>query len=179
MASTVHTPPAGDMAVHHRHHSPKLVCFGILLASLAIAGIVVPLEWNVLTVLADLPKWAALQHLLAQAPLASWLLMLVWGTAVPVSLVVALRYHRNAAGAALAIGFAVLALLWYTHMPALSQCESTYQNATLCNGLQWSYSMSLALANAVYLFAVIVGLLSGIGLIATKVDDDSKPGLWG
>ena len=173
MASIVHTSRAGAP-----HHSPKLVCFGILLASLAIAGIVLPMEWNVLALLAELPKWAGLQQLLARAPLASWLLMLLWGTAVPLSLLLALRYHRNAIGAALAIGFAALALLWYMHMPALSQCSDIYQNAALCSGLQWSYSLSLAIANAVYLFAVILGLLSGIGLIATKVGYD-KPGLWG
>ncbi|MGE8319122.1 MAG: hypothetical protein ACN6O3_10275 [Comamonas sp.] len=175
MASTVHTPPPVGV---HRHHSPKLVCFGILLASLAIAGIVVPMEWNLLAVLADLPKWSGLQQLLAVVPLASWLLMLVWGTAVPVSLLLALRYHRNATGAALALGFAALALLWYMHMPALNQCDNLYPNPSLCTGLQWSYSLSLAVANAVYLFAIIVGLLSGIGLIATKVDDGEKPGLW-
>ncbi len=175
MASITHSPTHSNTlpsAGVHTHFSAKLVCLGILVLSLVAAAIVVPLEWNLLHLMQQAPQWTALATWLAQAPLASWLMMFVWGTAVPVSLIVMLRHHRNVLGVLAAIGFALIAVAWYIHMPALATCVPTYGNTVLCNAISWGFSLSLSLANAVYLFALFFGILTGIGVATTQLDDN-------
>ena len=72
-------------AQHHRSRGKGLL-LALVLASLAVAGIVLPFVWDLLGFVNSLPKLAWLQQMLAVAPGLSWLMMFAWGLAVPAAL---------------------------------------------------------------------------------------------
>ena len=181
MAYTPHAPKFGHAApaAHSgRAHHPftlKRLCLGVLLLCIAIAALALPLVRDGLNLVQAQAHWAPLERWLAQAPMASWLMMFVWGSLVPLSLVVMLRYHRNVLGVLAAIGFALVAVIWYVHMPMQGQCAALYNNSLWCTLISWGYSLSLGIANAVYLFALVMTLLGGISVATTgDADDDAQ-----
>lgn len=165
--------PAGP-SLGHSHHpvTLKRVFIGVLLLCVAIAALALPLVRDGLNLIQAQAHWAPLERWLAQAPMASWLMMFVWGSLVPLSLVVMLRYHRNVLGVLAAIGFALVAVIWYAHMPAQGQCAAMYGDSLWCTAISWGYSLSLGIANAVYLFALVMALLGGISVATTSDEDD-------
>ena len=168
-----HTAPAADSARAHHPITLKRVCLGVLLLCIAIAALALPLVRDGLNLIQAQAHWAPLERWLAQAPMASWLMMFVWGSLVPLSLVVMLRYHRNVLGVAAAIGFALVAVIWYIHKPAQTQCAALYHDSAWCTVIAWGYSLSLGITNAVYLFALVMALIGGISVAATPQDDTS------
>lgn len=181
MAYTPHTASlghaaqaAGPTSVHPRHHpiTAKRVFIGVLLLCAAFAALVLPLVRDGLNLIQSQNHWAPLENWLAQAPMASWLMMFVWGSLVPLSLVVMLRHHRNVLGVVAALGFALVAVVWYMHMPAQGQCAALYHDSAWCPVISWGYSLSLGIANAVYLFALVMALLGGISVATTSEDED-------
>lgn len=170
----LHSPqPEGH---HRRHFSAKRVCLGLVLLCVAIAALALPLVRDGLQLIQTQVHWPALSGWLAQAPMASWLMMFVWGALVPLSLIAMLRHHRNALGVIAALGFAAVAIIWYVHMPALSSCGAMYQGSIWCSVISWGYSLSLGISNAVYLFALVMALLSGISFAAIPEDDEEEAG---
>jgi hypothetical protein len=95
-------------------------------------------------------------------------MMFAWGLAVPVALIYAL-YHPQThpwANAAMVAGAMLVAITWYVHMPAASQCTAMYpQTGMACSVLQWGFSMSLGVATAAYVFLVFMIALSSLGLL--------------
>jgi hypothetical protein len=178
MAYTPHAPtlgrsdPSADAGHTHHPFTLKRICLGVLLLCIAAAALALPLVRDALNLIQSQAHWAPLEHWLAQAPMASWLMMFVWGTLTPVSLLVMLRYHRNVLGVLAAIGFALVAVVWYMHMPALAQCAALYNDSIWCAAISWGYSLSLGIANAVYLFALVMALLGGISVATTSGDDE-------
>ena len=64
----------------------------------------------------------------------------------------------------------LVAVTWYVHMPAASQCMALYPQAGMaCSVLQWGFSMSLRVATAAYVFIVFMIALSSLGLLAECV----------
>ena len=184
MAFITHAPALRDSSsdpalspaqrVHHAHHfSLKRVCLGLLLLCIAVAALALPLVRQGLNLLQAQAHWQPLEQWLAQAPMASWLMMFVWGSMVPISLILMLRHQRNVLGVLAALGFAAIAVIWYIHMPAQTQCAALYSDSTWCTVIAWGYSLSLGIANAVYLFALVMALVGGISVAATQQDDTS------
>lgn len=164
------------MHAFHLHPSPRnrSLLLALVLASLAVAGLVLPFVWNVLGAINELPKMLWLQHALAEVPIASWLMMFVWGAAVPAVLL--LGMHKAPAfrvSCALTIAALMLiAVTWYVHMPASSQCMAMYSKAEwACMLLRWGYSLSLGLATAAYVFIMLAMGFSALGLLAENLDD--------
>ena len=168
--ASLQTAPQG----RHAHFSARRVCLGILLLCIGIAALALPLVRDALNLVQAQAHWKPLEHWLAQAPMASWLMMFVWGTLVPVSLLVMLRFHRNMLGVLAALAFAVVAVVWYVHMPQQSQCTALYNDSLWCAAIAWGYSLSLGIANAVYLFALVMLLLGGISFAAMPKDDENE-----
>ena len=144
------------------------------LASLAIAGLILPFVWDVLSLVNEMPKMDWLQETLAQAPVLSWLMMFVWGAAIPGVLLWRMhqqRHHKLMTVTAM-LALMWIAITWYVHMPVSGQCGNLYpQWAWACTVLQWAYSLSLGLATATYVF-VMLGLgLSALGLLAEGLDE--------
>ncbi|GAB2804988.1 hypothetical protein GCM10027276_02010 [Comamonas piscis] len=166
--------PAGGP--HRRHFSAKRICLGLVLLCVAIAALALPLVRDGLQLIQSQLHWTALSNWLAQAPMASWLMMFVWGALVPLSLIAMLRYHRNALGVIAALAFAAVAVIWYVHMPALSTCGALYQGSIWCSVISWGYSLSLGISNAVYLFALVMALLGGISFAAIPEDEEENTG---
>ena len=158
----------------HPSTRSKNLLLALALTSLVVAGLVLPLVWDFLAMINEIPKMQWLQSLLAVSPAASWLMMFVWGTLVPVSLLVMLRFHRNVIGALAALAFAVVAVVWYVHMPQQSQCAALYSDSLWCAAIAWGYSLSLGIANAVYLFALVMLLLGGVSFAAMPKDDEEE-----
>lgn len=176
MAVTTHAnpfPSSPASTSKRSHFSAKRVCLGVLLLCIGIAALALPLVRNALNLIQAQAHWAPLEQWLAQAPMASWLMMFVWGTLVPVSLLVMLRFHRNVLGVLTALCFAAIAVVWYVHMPAQSGCGVLYQGSVWCTVIAWGYSLSLGIANAVYLFALVMALLGGISVATTRADDEA------
>ncbi|MCS4293907.1 hypothetical protein M2375_002139 [Comamonas sp. BIGb0152] len=165
---------APTQSPHRRHVSAKRVCLGLVLLCVAIAALALPLVRDGLQLIQTQLHWPALSSWLAQAPMASWLMMFVWGALVPLSLIAMLRYHRNALGVVAALAFAAVAVIWYVHMPALSTCGALYQASIWCSVISWGYSLSLGISNAVYLFALVMALLGGISFAAIPEDDEQQ-----
>ena len=177
MAVTTHAnpfPSAPASTSKRSHFSAKRVCLGVLLLCIGIAALALPLVRNALNLIQAQAHWAPLEQWLAQAPMASWLMMFVWGTLVPVSLLVMLRFHRNVLGVLAALAFAVVAVVWYVHMPQQSQCTALYNDSLWCAAIAWGYSLSLGIANAVYLFALVMLLLGGVSFAAMPKDDENE-----
>ena len=158
----------------HAHFSARRICLGMVLLCIGIAALALPLVRDALNLVQSQTHWKPLEHWLAQAPMASWLMMFVWGTLVPVSLLVMLRFHRNVIGALAALAFAVVAVVWYVHMPQQSQCAALYSDSLWCAAIAWGYSLSLGIANAVYLFALVMLLLGGVSFAAMPKDDEEE-----
>jgi hypothetical protein len=66
----------------------------------------------------------------------------------------------------------LLAVVWYMHMPALQQCSLLSGMGDACRLLQAVYPLSLGLAVAVYLFGLVVLLLSSLGLVSLAPADE-------
>lgn len=149
----------------------KGLMLALLLASLAVAGMVMPFVWNMLGAINELPKMAWLQSALAVVPVLSWLLMFAWGIAVPVALVYALYHPQSHAwrNALLVAALMLAAVTWYVHMPAATQCLSWYAQPRACSALQWGFNMSLGIATAAYVFIVFILALSALGLAAESI----------
>jgi hypothetical protein len=158
----------------HPSRRSKTLLRALALASLAVAGFVLPFVWDVLAAINELPKMAWLQALLAHAPLASWLMMFVWGAAVPAALLLCMQIsptHRLR-NAAMVLALMLVALTWYVHMPASSRCVAVYPGATwACDLLQWGYSLSLGIATATYVFAMLAMGFSALGLLAESFEE--------
>lgn len=167
------TPSEGH---HRRHFSAKRICLGIVLLCVALAALVLPLVRDGLQLIQTQLHWPALSSWLAQASMASWLMMFVWGALVPLSLIAMLRYHRNVLGVVVALAFAAVAVIWYVHMPAQSGCAAQYKDSIWCSVIAWGYSLSLGISNAVYLFALVMALLGGISFAAIPEDDEEVTG---
>ena len=161
-----------DLSHSPTRRHPFLRALG--LASLAIAGLILPFVWDVLSLVNEMPKMNWLQHALAQAPALSWLMMFVWGAAIPGVLLWSMHQekHHKIATIATMLALRWVAVTWYVHMPVSGQCDSLYsQWSWACTVLQWAYSLSLGLATATYVF-VMLGLgLSALGLLAEGLDE--------
>ncbi|MDR0225041.1 MAG: hypothetical protein LBI66_01350 [Burkholderiaceae bacterium] len=168
-ALITHSQPSPG--AHHRSRGKGLL-LALGLASLAVAGIVLPFVWDLLGFVNGLPKMGWLQSALAFSPVFSWLMMFVWGMAVPAALIYAL-YHPQPhawAHAGLVAATMLVAITWYVHMPAAAQCTALYPQAGMaCSVLQWGFSMSLGVATAAYVFIVFMVALSSLGLLAECV----------
>lgn len=144
----------------------RSLLWGAGVVSLVGCGAALPAVWNLLAFIHTLPRWDWLAQNLAQAPMAAWLMMLVWGTAVPLCLLATLWGGLRWRGGLLTAGLALWAVAWYVHMPALSQCAALYDGGSACTVLQTVYPLSLGLTVAVYLFGLCVLLLGGLGLVS-------------
>ena len=69
--------------LHSSPHQRHCLLRALALASLAIAGIALPFVWDFLAAINSMPKMHWLQQMLEQMPAASWLMMFVWGGAIP------------------------------------------------------------------------------------------------
>ena len=169
-ALITHSHPSG---VHHRSRGKGLL-LALGLASLAVAGIVLPFVWDLLGFVNGLPKMGWLQSILAVSPVFSWLMMFAWGVAVPVALIYAL-YHPQThpwGNAAMVAGAMFIAITWYVHMPASGQCGAMYPHAGwACTILDLGYSLSLGFATAAYVFTVLGMGISALGLFAENLGE--------
>ena len=159
-------------ALTHPSRRSKNLLRALALASLALAGLILPFVWNLLSAINDLPKMAWLQQLLGVVPVFSWLMMFLWGSAIPLALLLCLheQYRRRAAVALLVLMF--IAITWYVHMPASGQCNALYPHASwACGALDWGFSLSLGFATAVYVFTVLAIGISAMGLLADSLGD--------
>ena len=169
LATSSHNP-----VQHQPSQRGKHLLLAIALASLAIAGFVLPFVWDVLAAIDALPKMAWLTDLLARSPVASWLLMFFWGATIPLMLLFTLHqspHHRvrNIVGV-LVLMF--IAITWYVHMTPAFRCDALYPQAELaCSALRWGFSTSLGLATAAYVFSVFVIAFSSIGFLAQCISD--------
>lgn len=158
----------------HPSQRSKNLLLAIALASLAIAGFVLPFVWDVLTAVDSLPKMAWLHDLLALSPVASWLLMFAWGASIPLMLLLALHQspRHRVRNAAFVLVLMFIAITWYVHMPSAGHCDVLYPQAELaCSALRWGFSTSLGLATAAYVFTVFVVAFSSVGLLAQCISD--------
>ena len=156
------------------HHRRGLVVRALALASLAVAGFVLPFVWDVLESINQLPKMSWLQSLLAQQAAASWLMMLAWGISIPVVLLVGMRWHGWRRGATVTCMLALMwiAITWFVHMPSTAQCNQLYNTEIACSALHWAFSMSLGLATAAYVFLMLGLAVSALGMLVEGLEDD-------
>ena len=160
-------------ALTHPSRRSKNLLRALALASLALAGLILPFVWNLLSAINDLPKMAWLQQLLGVVPVFSWLMMFLWGSAIPLALLLCLheQYRRRAAVALLVLMF--IAITWFVHMPSAGRCDVMYRNSELaCSALRWGFSTSLGLATAAYVFTIFVIGFSSLGLFAQCIGDN-------
>ena len=147
------------------------------LASLAIAGLILPFVWDVLSIVNEMPKIGWLQHALAQVPVLSWLMMFVWGGAIPLVLLHSLQQtpSHKLRTVVLMLVLMWIAITWYVHMPASNQCSTLYDSwEWACSVLQWGYSMSLLLAIAAYAFLMLGLVISALGQLAEGMEDEKS-----
>ena len=163
------TPPPQANCPRHSHYG----LLALLAACLAIAGTVLPIVWDLLGSLKQLPKIAWLESTLARSPALSWSLMLAWGTAVSAALLATLSMRKGWQGLLLVAGLSLGAVIWYMHMPGTKQCQALYGVGAVCNIWQWVFSISLALATALYMFGIFLLGLSALGLLFTRPDETS------
>lgn len=146
----------------------------LLVACLAITGAVLPLVWDLLGAFDQLPKSAWFQQLLARSPGVSWSLMLVWGTAVSIALVGLLSLRSGWPGVLLVAALTLWAVAWYVHMPHVEQCHALYGMGNVCNTWQWVFTISLAVATALYMFVIFLLSLSALGLLFTRPEEEAE-----
>lgn len=175
-----HSPSSEHRSALDKPHAARRWRYGLLallVGCLAVAGAVLPLVWNLLGAFNQLPKIAWLEALLLRSPAISWTLMLVWGTAVSIALVAQLSLRQGWKGVLLVAGLTLWAVVWYMHMPGVEQCHRLYGTGNICNTWQWVFSISLALATALYMFAIFLLGLSALGLLFTRPDEleDENP----
>ena len=160
--------------LHSSPHQRHCLLRALALASLAIAGIALPFVWDFLAAINSMPKMHWLQQMLEQMPATSWLMMFVWGAAIPGVLLWSMhqqRHHKLMTVTAM-LALMWIAITWYVHMPSSGQCTSMYaQWAWACTALQWAYSMSLGIATATYVFVMLALGLSALGLLAEGLDE--------
>lgn len=164
-----------DSPLRSSPHKRQCLLRALALASLAIAGITLSLAWDFLASIDSMPKMLWLQQMLAQVPAASWLLMFVWGFAIPLVLLLSLQQTpiRKLRTTALMLALMWLAITWYVHMPASSQCDALYSSwGWACSVLQWGFSMSLLLAIAAYAFLMLGLIISALGQLAEGMESD-------
>ena len=164
---------ASNTLTHPSTRSKNLL-LALVLASLAIAGLVLPFVWDVLSSVNELPKMQWLQQTLALAPWPSWLMMFVWGAAIPLALLLGMHQapRHRLRNAILVLALMFVAVTWYVHMPASALCSSAYAEiGWACTLLQGAYSLSLGLATAAYVFTMLAMGFSAMGLLAESLDD--------
>lgn len=169
MLSTVSKPAA----VHP--HRRGLWLRAMALASLAIAGLILPFVWNLIELVNQMPKMQGLQNALAQWPVASWLMMFVWGACIPAALLAGMHWsgHKIATAASMLVLMWV-AITWYVHMPTMGLCSTLYPESEIaCSALQWAGSMSLGLATAAYVFLMLGLAISALDLLIRGLDDNA------
>ncbi len=171
----MHASTTSNHSILHPSQRSKNLVLAIALASLAVAGFVLPFVWDVLATVDSMPKMAWLTQLLAGSPIVSWMLMFAWGATIPMMLLFALHQapaHR------IRNGFFVLVLMfiaitWFVHMPSAGRCDVMYRNSELaCSALRWGFSTSLGLATAAYVFTIFVIGFSSLGLFAQCIGDN-------
>ena len=162
-----------DLSHSPTRRHPFLRALG--LASLAIAGLILPFVWDVLSLVNEMPKMNGLQHALAQAPALSWLMMFVWGGAIPLVLLKNMDQtpsHKLRTTVVMLV-LMWIAVTWYVHMPASNQCSALYGSwYWACSVLQWGYSMSLVLSIAAYAFLMLGLMVTALGLFAEGLEDE-------
>lgn len=172
------SPPTGEnRSLPEKHRVSRRWRYGLmalLVGCLAVTGAVLPVVWDLLGAFDRLPKSAGFQELLARWPAVSWSLMLVWGTAVSISLVALLSLRSGWQGVLLVGVLTLLAVVWYLHMPHVEQCLALYGTGNVCNTWQWVFSISLALATALYMFVIFLLGLSALGLLFTSSDEPAE-----
>ena len=172
--TTAVRPPDSPHSLPAKHRISRRWRYGLLallVACLAVTGAVLPLVWDLLGAFDQLPKMPWLQELLARTPGVSWSLMLVWGTAVSIALVALLSLRSGWRGVALVVLLTAWAVLWYLHMPNVQQCLTLYGTGNICNTWQWVFTISLALATALYMFVIFLLSLSALGLLFTRPEE--------
>ena len=105
----MHASTTSNHSILHPSQRSKNLVLAIALASLAVAGFVLPFVWDVLATVDSMPKMAWLTQLLAGSPIVSWMLMFAWGATIPMMLLFALHQapaHR------IRNGFFVLVLMF-------------------------------------------------------------------
>ena len=160
--------------LHSSPHQRQCLLRALALASLAIAGIALPFVWDFLAAINSMPKMHWLQQMLEQMPATSWLMMFVWGAAIPLVLLHSLQQtpSHKLRTVVLMLVLMWIAITWYVHMPVSGQCGSLYPQWTwACTVLQWAYSLSLGLATATYVFVMLALGLSALGLLAEGLDE--------
>ncbi|MBF5007533.1 hypothetical protein [Diaphorobacter caeni] len=168
LATSSHNP------IRHPSQRSRNLLLAIALASLAVAGFVLPFVWDVLGAVDAMPKMAWLQQMLVNIPIVSWMMMFVWGATIPLMLLFMLHqspHHRMRNGFFVLV-LMLIAVTWYVHMPSAGRCDVLYPNAELaCSAMRWGFSTSLGLATAAYVFAVFVVGFSSVGLFAQCISD--------
>ena len=152
-----------------------LLLRAMALASLAIAGLILPFVWNLLELVNQMPKMQGLQDALAQWPVSSWLTMFVLGACIPAALLVGMHWSTHKIlTAAIMLALMWAAITWYVHMPAMGLCSALYPQSELaCSALQWAGSMSLGLATAAYVFLMLGLAVSALDLLVRGLEDDT------
>ena len=161
--------------IHQPSHKRLCLLRALALASLAIAGLALPFAWDVLASINSMPKMHWLQQTLAQAPAFSWLMMFVWGGAIPLVLLKNMDQtpsHKLRTTVVMLV-LMWIAVTWYVHMPASNQCSALYGSWDwACSVLQWGYSMSLVLSIAAYAFLMLGLMVTALGLFAEGLEDE-------
>ena len=152
-----------------------LLLRAMALASLAIAGLILPFVWNLLELINEMPKMQGLQHALSQWPVASWLMMFVWGACIPAALLAGMHWPgHKIMMAAIMLVLMWVAITWYVHVPAMGLCSVLYPQSELsCSALHWAGSMSLGLATAAYVFLMLGLAVSALDLLVRGLEDDA------
>lgn len=135
----------------------RLRLWGAAAASAVLGMAVMPVVVRVLEPLHQVPHWQALEHALALAPRAAWLVMLLCLLAIAACamLVVFGSMPRPAVvGVALTL---CMALFWYVHLPAAALCDAS---AAGCQSVQTLALWALCAALSAVWFAAIVHVLA-------------------
>lgn len=164
-----------DNLIHSSSHKRQCLLRSLAIASLAIAGIALPFVWDFLASINSMPKMHWLQQMLEQMPATSWLMMFIWGGAIPLVLLHSLQQTpiHKLRTVVLMMVLMWIAITWYVHMPASNQCSTLYESwGWACSVLQWGYSMSLLLAIAAYAFLMLGLVITALGLLAEGMEDE-------
>ena len=161
----------------HAHFSARRICLGMVLLCIGIAALALPLVRDALNLVQSQTHWKPLEHWLAQAPMASWLMMFVWGAAIPLVLLHSLQQtpSHKLRTVVLMMVLMWIAVTWYVHMPASNQCTMLYESwEWACSVLQWGFSMSLLLAIAAYAFLMLGLVISSLGQLSEGMEDEKS-----
>lgn len=167
-----HVTPATGSSARRRGLFLRAMAF----ASLAIAGFALPFVWDLLELVNQMPKMTWLHDALAQQPIASWLMMFVWGACIPGALLLGMHRppHHKFMMAGVMLLLMWVAVTWYVHMPSIGLCNARYpQSEWSCSALQWAGSMSLGIATAAYVFLMLGLAVSAMGCLAEGLDEDT------